>query len=150
MGGVGSDIAVDAADIALVSDDIREIPHLLRLARPDDGDHQMQPDLLYGPELRRYSPCHHWRPQSCRRRTGSQCGLRCRYYTFYIFIKMEEKVMILTIFLIIIGIAIFVGGLYYLLKEKKDPEARKIYTVVTVIGIAILIAGGIKIAVCGF
>ena len=58
--------------------------------------------------------------------------------------------MILTIFLIIIGIALFVGGLYYLLKEKKDPEARKIYTVVTVIGIAILIAGGIKIAVCGF
>ena len=33
MGGVGSDIAVDAADIALVNDDIREIPHLLRLAR---------------------------------------------------------------------------------------------------------------------
>ena len=33
MGGVGSDIAVDAADIALVSDDIRELPHLLRLAR---------------------------------------------------------------------------------------------------------------------
>lgn len=33
MGGVGSDIAVDAADIALVSDDIRELPHLLGLAR---------------------------------------------------------------------------------------------------------------------
>ena len=33
MGGVGSDIAVDAADIALVSDDIREVPHLLGLAR---------------------------------------------------------------------------------------------------------------------
>ena len=33
MGGVGSDIAVDAADIALVSDDIRELPHLLWLAR---------------------------------------------------------------------------------------------------------------------
>ena len=33
MGGVGSDIAVDAADIALVNDDIREIPHLLRLAK---------------------------------------------------------------------------------------------------------------------
>ena len=33
MGGVGSDIAVDAADIALISDDIRELPHLLRLAR---------------------------------------------------------------------------------------------------------------------
>ena len=33
MGGIGSDIAVDAADIALVNDDIRQLPHLLRLAR---------------------------------------------------------------------------------------------------------------------
>lgn len=33
MGKIGSDIAVDAADIALVNDDIRELPHLLRLAR---------------------------------------------------------------------------------------------------------------------
>ena len=33
MGGVGSDIAVDAADIALVNDEIRELPHLLGLAR---------------------------------------------------------------------------------------------------------------------
>ena len=33
MGGVGSDIAVDAADIALVNDNIGAIPHLLRLSR---------------------------------------------------------------------------------------------------------------------
>ncbi len=33
MGGVGSDIASDAADIVLVSDDVRELPHLLRLSR---------------------------------------------------------------------------------------------------------------------
>ena len=33
MGGVGSDIAVDAADIALINDDIKEIPHLLRLSK---------------------------------------------------------------------------------------------------------------------
>ena len=33
MGGIGSDIAVDAADIALVNDDVRELPHLLRLAK---------------------------------------------------------------------------------------------------------------------
>ena len=33
MGGVGSDIAVDAADMALVGDDLRQLPHLLRLAR---------------------------------------------------------------------------------------------------------------------
>ena len=33
MCGVGSDIAVDAADIAWVNDDIREIPHLLRRSK---------------------------------------------------------------------------------------------------------------------
>lgn len=33
MGGVGSDIAVDASDIVLISDDVRELPHLLALAR---------------------------------------------------------------------------------------------------------------------
>ena len=33
MGGIGSDIAVDAADIALVDDEIRELPHLLSLSR---------------------------------------------------------------------------------------------------------------------
>ena len=33
MGGIGSDIAIDAADIALVNDDITELPHLLRLSR---------------------------------------------------------------------------------------------------------------------
>ena len=33
MGGVGSDIAVDAADIALVNDDIQELPHLFALSR---------------------------------------------------------------------------------------------------------------------
>lgn len=33
MGGIGSDIAVDAADIVLVSDDISSIPHLLALSK---------------------------------------------------------------------------------------------------------------------
>ena len=33
MGGIGSDIAVDAADIALVDDEIKELPHLLSLAK---------------------------------------------------------------------------------------------------------------------
>ena len=33
MGGAGSDIAVDAADIALVDDEVRELPHLMALSR---------------------------------------------------------------------------------------------------------------------
>ena len=33
MGGVGSDIAVDAADIALVDDEVKELPHLVELSK---------------------------------------------------------------------------------------------------------------------
>lgn len=33
MGGVGSDIAVDAADIVLVDDEVKELPHLLALSK---------------------------------------------------------------------------------------------------------------------
>lgn len=33
MGGIGSDIAVDAADIALVDDEVKEFPHLLALSK---------------------------------------------------------------------------------------------------------------------
>jgi heavy metal translocating P-type ATPase len=33
MGGVGSDIAVDAADITLVDDEVKELPHLLALSK---------------------------------------------------------------------------------------------------------------------
>lgn len=33
MGGVGSDIAVDAADIALIDDEVKELPHLAALSK---------------------------------------------------------------------------------------------------------------------
>lgn len=33
MGGIGSDIAVDAADIVLVNDEIKELPHLIALSK---------------------------------------------------------------------------------------------------------------------
>jgi heavy metal translocating P-type ATPase len=33
MGGIGSDIAIDAADITLINDDIKELPHLLGLSK---------------------------------------------------------------------------------------------------------------------
>lgn len=33
MGGVGSDISIEASDVCLVSDDIKYIPHLLALSR---------------------------------------------------------------------------------------------------------------------
>ena len=33
MGGIGSDIAVDAADIALIDDEVKELPHLVALSK---------------------------------------------------------------------------------------------------------------------
>ena len=35
---------------------------------------------------------------------------------------------------LIIGILVFGTGIYYLVKEKHDPESKKIYTIVSVIG----------------
>ena len=42
---------------------------------------------------------------------------------------------------LIIGVLVLVAGIYYLVKEKHDPESKKIYTIVSVIG-------GIITAVC--
>ena len=38
---------------------------------------------------------------------------------------------------LIIGVLVLCAGLYYLTKEKHDPESRKIYTIASVIGGAI-------------
>ena len=35
---------------------------------------------------------------------------------------------------LIIGVLVLGAGIYYLAKEKHDPESRKIYTVVSIIG----------------
>ena len=47
MGGVG-DIAVDAADIALVDDEIRELPHLLSLSKRMMVTIRVQSDIFNG------------------------------------------------------------------------------------------------------
>ena len=41
---------------------------------------------------------------------------------------------------IIIGILIFGAGIFYFSKEKDDPESRKIYGIISVIG-AVIAAG---------
>lgn len=45
--------------------------------------------------------------------------------------------MAITIIGIIIGAMILGAGIYYLVKEKADKEARKIYTITTVAGVLI-------------
>ena len=42
---------------------------------------------------------------------------------------------------LIVGILVLCAGIYYLAKEKNDPESKKIYTVVSAVG-------GVIIVVC--
>ena len=42
--------------------------------------------------------------------------------------------MVIKIIATIIGALILGAGLYYLIKEKKDPESKKIYSIVSIIG----------------
>ena len=56
---------------------------------------------------------------------------------------------------LVIGILILGAGVYYLVKEKQDPESKKIYTVVSVIGAAvavvcILVALGLLMSLTGW
>ncbi len=51
---------------------------------------------------------------------------------------MEEKEIMIKIIGLIIGLIVLTAGIYYLVKEgKNDPESRKIYTVISVIGAAV-------------
>lgn len=58
---------------------------------------------------------------------------------------MEEKIRIIGIIGLIIGILVAVAGIYYLGKEKNDPESKKIYGTITVIGVVVAIVMIIKI-----
>ena len=71
MGGVGSDIAVDAADIALVHDEIREIPHLVALARRTMLTIKCNLAFSMGLNFYRHHSCHDRGAQSRGRRVGA-------------------------------------------------------------------------------
>ena len=42
--------------------------------------------------------------------------------------------MVTRILGIVIGAAILAAGIYYLVKEKNDPQSRKIYLIMSLIG----------------
>ena len=49
--------------------------------------------------------------------------------------------MVIKIIATIIGAMVLGTGLYYFVKEKHDPESRKIYSIVSIIGGVIFIIG---------
>ena len=58
---------------------------------------------------------------------------------------MEEKTMTLAIIGLVIGILVLCAGVYYLIKEKNDPESRKIYGVISLLGGALTIGMIVKL-----
>lgn len=48
---------------------------------------------------------------------------------------------------LVIGILILGAGVYYLVKEKQDPESKKIYTVVSVISAAVAVVSAVLLFV---
>ncbi len=53
--------------------------------------------------------------------------------------------MIIKIIGMIIGALVLIGGIYYLVKERKDKESLKIYGVITAIGGAVFLVALILI-----
>lgn len=53
--------------------------------------------------------------------------------------------MIVSIVGIVIGILILGAGIFYLVKEKKDAESKKIYIITSVIGAVITVVMVIKL-----
>ena len=56
---------------------------------------------------------------------------------------MEEEIMAAKIIGIVIGIAILIAGIYYLVKEKHDAESKKIYGVVSAVGAVVCIVSAL-------
>ena len=55
--------------------------------------------------------------------------------------------MAIKIIALIIGVLVLGAGLYYLSKEKHDPESRKIYGIVSTVGAVIAVAAAILLFV---
>ena len=56
--------------------------------------------------------------------------------------------MIVKIIGLIIGVLVLGAGIYYAGKEKDDPESKKIYTVVSLVGLAVTAVCAVLL-ICG-
>ena len=56
---------------------------------------------------------------------------------------MEEKSMVIGIIGTIIGLLVLGAGIYYLVKEKGDPESKKIYSIVSAVGAVVAVISAV-------
>ena len=139
MGGVGSDIAVDAADIALVDDEVKELPHLIALSKRMMTTIKL--NMTFSMALNfaaivlaivgTLNPV----VGALVHNAGSVLVI-----TNSAFLLKWRKKMTVKIIGLIVGVLVLGAGLYYLVKEKKDPESRKTYGVVSAVG-GVLVIG---------
>lgn len=54
--------------------------------------------------------------------------------------------MVIGIIGIIIGLLVLGAGICYLIKEKSDPESKKIYGIVSAVGAVVTIIGAVILA----
>ncbi len=71
MGGTGSDIAVDAADIALVDDEVKELPHLIALSKRMMTTIKLNLTFSMALNFSGNCPCDSRHFKSCYRRVGT-------------------------------------------------------------------------------
>lgn len=48
---------------------------------------------------------------------------------------------------LVIGILVLIAGIFYLVKEKNDPESKKIYTIISIIGAIVAIICGVLLII---
>ena len=92
MGGVGSDIAVDTADIALVDDEVKELPHPVALSKRMMTTIKLNMAFFHDAELYRHCAGHSRNAEPRCRCAGSQRRLRACHHKLCFLIKMEEKI----------------------------------------------------------
>ena len=150
MGGVGSDIAVDAADIVLVDDDIKELPHLLYLAKrmmtTIKANLTFSMLLNFVAIILAISGILNPVVGALVHNAGSVLVI----INSSLLLKWRKKIMIGTIIGLLAGLAILIAGIYYLIKDKNDAQSRKVYSVFIVIGASYHYCPGSKIIVVGF
>ena len=124
MGGVGRDIAVDAADIALVDDEVKELPHLVALSRRMMTTIKLNMTFSMTLNFIAIALAIIGTLDPVVGALVHNAGSVLVITNSAFLIELEEKIMIVKIIGLIIGLLVLGAGICYLVKEKQDAESR--------------------------
>ena len=145
MGGIGSDIAVDAADIVLVNDEVKELPHLISLSKRMMTTIKLNLSFSMGLNFLAIVLAITGILNPVVGALVHNAGSVLVIINSASAVKMEEKKMIISVIGMLIGALVAGVGVYYLMKEKQDKESVKIYGIISGIGGVIFIGMLVKL-----